>query len=343
MATSFNGFGSAFYGQRDFRNDGSHLTTEWVILAYFPFVPMRSLRVIPDRQKDQNLIVYTSSSFVVVETLPCDRNQVLCVYGFVLLCICWAVVLIRSLIELNGNWPNHAMIVYFLAVILGIVPMILPWYLRWRVKRDVVVTAEAVRQTVSRLVRPARIVRSEPPPLPQMPAPSPSNDDERYKPRSSQFVTIAAVLKAPTKGAIETMFDDKDAVFWVDWREDDGAIAKYCEGVLHTGNLAAAWVDSDSPSGCDLYISYKASRNRVPLVSGHEDRHITLCALNRVLAPEFQIRFCIDSNGSDTLAFVALPSAEWSELERRFGPAVSRHFYLFGDHPNLFTDPLPCS
>lgn len=42
---TLNGFGTTFYGKRDFRADGSYITTEWIVLAYLPLIPIRSLRV----------------------------------------------------------------------------------------------------------------------------------------------------------------------------------------------------------------------------------------------------------------------------------------------------------
>jgi len=32
MAFSFNGVGTMFYGQRDFRLDGTYVTTEWFVV-----------------------------------------------------------------------------------------------------------------------------------------------------------------------------------------------------------------------------------------------------------------------------------------------------------------------
>lgn len=151
--------------------------------------------------------------------------------------------------------------------------------------------------------------------------------------------TITAVLRDPTQRAIDAMFINKGSVIWVDLNEEDGNIVQACEAVLQTGSLAAEWVCARTPLGGDLYITYAGRRSRVPLVFGHEDRHITLCALNRVLTPDYQIRFSIDSKGSDVLAFVPLPTAQWQELEQRFGAAVNQHFYLFADQPNLFTEP----
>jgi hypothetical protein len=74
---------------------------------------------------------------------------------------------------------------------------------------------------------------------------------------------------------------------------------------------------------------------------GPEDRHITLCSLNEALKPDYEVRFCIDSNGSDTLSFLPLPTSTWKDLEANYGEAVGQRFYQLKDRPNLFTDPFP--
>jgi len=152
---------------------------------------------------------------------------------------------------------------------------------------------------------------------------------------------IRAVLETGDKPAVEELLEDDSTVFWVDWKEDEGDIVAYCEGVLQTGKLTAAWTRSSTPRGSDLYINFGGRSIRAPLINGFEDRHIALFALNQALAPEYEIRFCIDSNGSDTLAFLPLPVATWAELETSHGPAVSRHFYRLAERPNVFTDTLP--
>jgi len=45
MPASFYGIGSTFYGKRDFREDGSYITTEWLIVVGIPLIPLRSFRV----------------------------------------------------------------------------------------------------------------------------------------------------------------------------------------------------------------------------------------------------------------------------------------------------------
>ena len=40
-----NGIGTTLIGKRDFRPDGSFVTTEWFTLVFIPIFPMRSLRI----------------------------------------------------------------------------------------------------------------------------------------------------------------------------------------------------------------------------------------------------------------------------------------------------------
>ena len=151
---------------------------------------------------------------------------------------------------------------------------------------------------------------------------------------------VTAVLQAPTEEAIRALLDDDGTVFWIDWRQEEETIAESCESVLRTGHLSGELVEVDSEEGYEVYLQFRDRRERAPLSYSGSDRHITLCTLNRVLAPEYEVRFCIDSNGSDTLAFLPLACDQWSALEQRYGEALGRRFYKFGDRPNLFTDPL---
>jgi hypothetical protein len=145
---------------------------------------------------------------------------------------------------------------------------------------------------------------------------------------------VTAVLESPTEETIRALLDDDGTVFWIDWRQEDETIAESCESVLQTGHLSGELVEVDSDEGFEVYLQYRDRRVQVPLSYSGDDRHITLCALNRVLAPDFEARFCIDSNGSDTLAFLPLACEQCGE-------AVGRRFYKIVDRPNLFTDTLP--
>ena len=152
---------------------------------------------------------------------------------------------------------------------------------------------------------------------------------------------VARAIESPTRENIEALFDDEDTVFWVDWREEDDAIVEYCESIIGSGSLDAELADADNDAGFEMYISYREKRVKVPLVIGIEDRHITLVSLNEILVPDYEVRFCIDSNGSDTLAFLPLPSDVWRDLEAQYGDALAKRFYRLQAKPNVFTDPLP--
>jgi hypothetical protein len=150
-------------------------------------------------------------------------------------------------------------------------------------------------------------------------------------------ISVETMLSDPTKEAIQAMLDDQKSVFLVDWREEDDAIVGYCEEILKTGALSAEIVDIDGP-GFAGYLTFRGKRVRFPWVVGTEDRHITLHTLNEVLMPEFEIRVCVDSNGSDTLAFLPLSGEDWKALEAAHGERVAKHFRKIKERPNLFTE-----
>jgi hypothetical protein len=142
---------------------------------------------------------------------------------------------------------------------------------------------------------------------------------------------IIAVLEAPTQQSIRALLDDSGTVFWVDWRQADETIAASCESVLRTGHLSGELIETDADEGYEVYLQYRDQRIKVPLTYSDQDRHITLCALNRLLAPEYEVRFCIDSNGSSSAAFVPLACDQWANLEVLYDTSVGRRFYKFSD------------
>jgi hypothetical protein len=155
------------------------------------------------------------------------------------------------------------------------------------------------------------------------------------------IANVEALLGNPTEDAVRALLHDRTLVFWVDWRQEDDAIPNLCEEVLRTGELAGKFVETDYGDGFEVHILYKGVQIKVPLKYSPDDRHITLRSLNEVIFPDFEIRFCIDSNGNDTLAFLPLATENWTRLEMQYGEIVSRHFYAIAERPNLFTEDYP--
>ena len=143
---------------------------------------------------------------------------------------------------------------------------------------------------------------------------------------------INAALENPTPQNIAALLDDEDLVFYVDWREEDEDMVWSCAHLLQDFALEPEY------KGEDLFIRCGKKRVRVPLTGTPADRHITLLALNEALSPHDEIRFCLDSNGADTLAFLVLSRIAWRELEAKYGAEVAKRFSVIAEKPNLFTD-----
>lgn len=121
-------------------------------------------------------------------------------------------------------------------------------------------------------------------------------------------------------------------IFWVDWREEDDAIVEYCEKCLNTGTLNAEIVYNGDV--LLLTIDYKGNTFTEKII----DRDPTLIFLNRVLQPDYEIRFCKGSDGSDTLAFLPLSKSEWLELENIHGKEkVNNLFEVINEDTQMFS------
>jgi hypothetical protein len=137
---------------------------------------------------------------------------------------------------------------------------------------------------------------------------------------SSKMKLIRNYLKNDDENYFRDVLSDMDdIVMWVDWREDDDAIVRYCEYTIQTGDLDAEVNDTDDAIGFEILISYKGKKHKVPYQNEVADRDTTIITLNEVLAPDYEIRTCEDSRGSDGLAFLPLSAKQWSKLENEFG------------------------
>lgn len=80
MPFTINGIGTKFYGNRERGNDGSYVTTEWIVFAYLPVIPIRSLRVLP-AGRGTNALIYNSQSYLT-QPVPMCWAQIRNVYVF---------------------------------------------------------------------------------------------------------------------------------------------------------------------------------------------------------------------------------------------------------------------
>jgi hypothetical protein len=178
MAGSFNGFGTTFYGERDYRADGSYITTEWVIAAGVPIFPLKSFRLIPTKN-NVYMVVYASRGYVILEEMPCHRRQVSYTYAFVAAGLGWFFLVVSCADHFEGRFqsfpPNIQTLLVLAVVAIAFLPVVALWLFRRRARRSVIFSPEALNETMRRVngVQSQTVVA--PPPPPAIPPPLPPN------------------------------------------------------------------------------------------------------------------------------------------------------------------------
>src|SRR5258707_12419532 len=81
MAFTFRGIGTIHYGKRDFRPDGSFVTTLWSVVLYFPLIPISSKRIGPIGEV-KYYGMFPRRTFALHEKTKPNRTQVLSVYAW---------------------------------------------------------------------------------------------------------------------------------------------------------------------------------------------------------------------------------------------------------------------
>jgi hypothetical protein len=135
MAYTLNGIGTTFYGQRDFRADGTYVTTEWIAFLYFPILPLRSLRVRYVGPGDPPTFGFGSSeSYSVYEKRFPNWKQVLFTYGYVGFMIAWIDFICTTATSI---FPHALDTVFGVTMILigCIIPVPTPWIVRYYAMR----------------------------------------------------------------------------------------------------------------------------------------------------------------------------------------------------------------
>ncbi|HEY4083931.1 MAG TPA: hypothetical protein VGM81_24855 [Burkholderiaceae bacterium] len=101
MAFTVHGFGTALYGQRNWRRDESYQTTKWFVVAFFPVFPIKTLRVLPHTRrpatlKDDVTDFAGSEEYGhrVMEHLPLSRIQVFHTYVFAFAVCAWSALMV---------------------------------------------------------------------------------------------------------------------------------------------------------------------------------------------------------------------------------------------------------
>jgi hypothetical protein len=122
MPSNINGFGTKYYGQRDFRGDGSYVTTNFFCLAFVPVVPLHSVRVIPDPKN--SWMPFSRNYYAILEKRWPHPLQVLSIYLWSAAAVAMAVLffwkiepfLKERVLWLAQGWVEPFLFAFCLAV-----------------------------------------------------------------------------------------------------------------------------------------------------------------------------------------------------------------------------------
>ena len=121
-------------------------------------------------------------------------------------------------------------------------------------------------------------------------------------------------------------FFESSALVWVDWREDDSDLIEYFNDLMKEP-IEVQMLDNAKPYGDDIYLKKGEKEFLIPYQEVM-DRDTTIKYFNDCIKPEYEIRWFVESLGSDTLGFVLLPSHDWQTLAEEFGHAKVENAFL---------------
>lgn len=152
---------------------------------------------------------------------------------------------------------------------------------------------------------------------------------------------IESILQSGTEDVYSEVFEQYEGnihqvLMIVDWREEDEAIIEYCEKILQTGDLSVETESADNAQGFIIRLHYKDQALIIPYQGEGADRDTTLKALNQILQPDYEIRFCEPSDGSDTLEFIPLPQEVWQKLDQKYSHNIDQFFRRFESDSEFF-------
>lgn len=125
------------------------------------------------------------------------------------------------------------------------------------------------------------------------------------------------------------------AIVWIDWREYDEDIIAYFNQRMED-KLLIQLQNNGQPYGDDIVLIKGQEKQKIPYKE-KMDRDTTIQYLNDFIKPQYEIRWFIESLGSDTLGFVLMKSEEWRMLEDKFTKVrLDYYFSIIGLESKMF-------
>ena len=123
-------------------------------------------------------------------------------------------------------------------------------------------------------------------------------------------------------------FWESDDLVWIDWREFEESIIEYFNKKLPDDDkIKFRCVEIDKERDIDIILEKDGLDIVVPYADECTDRDTTIRSIQEYLYPKYQIRWYMDSLGSDTLAFCIGQTSNWKELENDFGKEFVNYYF----------------
>lgn len=127
---------------------------------------------------------------------------------------------------------------------------------------------------------------------------------------------------------IKDEFWDSDELIWIDWRDFDDSIINYFNKKLpDEDKIQFECAESEKGRGIDIFLRKDGVSRAVPYEDDCTDRDTTLKSIQEYIAPKYQIRWYMESLGSDTLAFCIGLTSQWEQLEQEFGAEKVAYYF----------------
>ncbi len=123
-------------------------------------------------------------------------------------------------------------------------------------------------------------------------------------------------------------FWESSDLIWVDWRDFDESIIRYFNEKLPAEDqIQFACVETEKEREIDILLKKEDTIKKIPYAEDCTDRDTTLKSIQEYVFPKYQIRWYMDSLGSDTLAFCIGLTSEWKQLEEEFGAEKVGYYF----------------
>lgn len=115
-------------------------------------------------------------------------------------------------------------------------------------------------------------------------------------------------------------FWENDELIWIDWREYEESIIKYFnEKLPPEDQIEFECKESEKEREIDIVLEKNGVKIEIPYADEYTDRDTTLRSIEKYIEPKYQIRWYMDSLGSDTLAFCIGLTSDWNLIGEEFG------------------------